>query len=330
MSTEPESNIPPDLADRVENALRALWRGDGSQLESLLDNGDEASLPLSELYKGPLNRQAVPIIGLSRHSEVRGYKIVREIGRGGMGVVFEAEQQDPRRRVALKVLAGLYSDEEHVRMFRQEIQTLARLKHPTIATIHEAGRTEAGYHFFTMELINGHSLTEYARRSDLTIEDRLKLFLTVCRAIQYAHISGVIHRDLKPSNIIVDAEGNPKILDFGLARVIDVEITITASMTRTDRIMGTLAYMSPEQTGGRLESVDSRTDVYSLGVILYELLTGQLPFVFGRTMPHEAVRIICEQQPTRPRHDRPPTDGRPRDHHPQGTGKNTATPLPNP
>ena len=291
---------PEDLADRLEGALRALWRGDGSQFEQLLDSEDSAGLRLSDLYDGALDRRAVPVVGLTRQSEVPGYQIVREIGRGGMGVVYEAEQHSPRRRVALKVLGGLYADEQHIRLFRQEIQTLARLKHPSIATIHEAGQTEEGYHFFTMELVGGAPLTEYSRKAELPLRGRLELFLKICDAIHYAHDHGVIHRDLKPSNIIVDDVGDPKILDFGLARIVDPDVTLTATATRTGRIMGTLAYMSPEQARGDSDAIDPRSDVYSLGMILYELLADRLPYVFSKIMPHEALRLICEEPPTRP------------------------------
>ncbi len=300
MGAAPDNEPPEDLADRLESALRALWRGDGSQFEQLLDSEDSAGLRLSDLYDGALDRRAVPVVGLTHQSEVPGYQIVREIGRGGMGVVYEAEQHSPRRRVALKVLGGLFGDEQHVRLFRQETQTLARLKHPSIATIHEAGQTEEGYHFFTMELVGGAPLTEYARKAELPLRGRLELFLKICDAIQYAHDHGVIHRDLKPSNIIVDDVGDPKILDFGLARIVDPDVTLTATATRTGRIMGTLAYMSPEQARGDSDAIDPRSDVYSLGMILYELLADRLPYVFTKIMPHEALRLICEEPPTRP------------------------------
>ncbi len=297
MVPAPDRESPDELANRVEHALRALWQGDSSEIEGLLEFPDNSGLRLGDLYDSALNRQAVPVVGLTHRSEVRGYRIVREIGRGGMGVVYEAEQHSPRRRVALKVLGGLYANEQHIRMFRQEIQTLARLQHPAIATIHEAGRTEEGYHFFTMELVGGVPLTEHVRKTELPLQARLELFLKICDAIQYAHDIGVIHRDLKPSNILVDQDGIPKILDFGLARVVDPDVTLTATATRTGRIMGTLAYMSPEQARGDSDAIDPRSDVYSLGLILYELLTGRLPYVFSKTMPHEALRLICEEPP---------------------------------
>jgi tetratricopeptide (TPR) repeat protein len=300
MEPPPEHEPPEELADRVDHALRALWQGDSREIEHLLELPDHSGLRLGDLYHSALHRRSVPVIGLNPPSAVHGYRIVREIGRGGMGVVYEAEQQSPRRRVALKVLGGLYADQQHVRMFHQEIQTLARLQHPTIATIHEAGQTDERYHFFTMELVSGGPLTEYVRKAKLPTRERLPLFLKICDAVQYAHDNGVIHRDLKPSNIIVDQNGNPKILDFGLARIVDPDATLTATATRTGRIMGTLAYMSPEQARGDSNAIDPRSDVYSLGMILYELLADRLPYVFSSIMPHEALRLICEEPPTPP------------------------------
>jgi tetratricopeptide (TPR) repeat protein len=300
MEPPTEHEPPEELADRVEHALRALWQGDSSEIEQLLELPDRSGLRLGDIYNSALNRRSVPVVGLTQQSAVRGYRIVREIGRGGMGVVYEAEQQSPRRRVALKVLGGPYADTQHIRMFRQEIQTLARLQHPTIATIHEAGQTQEQYHFFTMELVSGGPLTEYVRQAELSARGRLELFLKICDAVQYAHDNGVIHRDLKPSNIIVDQDGNPKILDFGLARIVDPDATLTATATRTGRIMGTLAYMSPEQARGNSDAIDPRSDVYSLGMILYELLADRLPYVFSKTLPHEALRLICEEPPTPP------------------------------
>ena len=233
--------------------------------------------------------------------EIGPYRIVRRLGVGGMGIVYEGEQSSPQRPVAIKVVkGGPAADDYHVRLFQREAQTLARLRHPAIAAIFEAGRTENGQHYFAMELVRGVPLTEYVRNRNMPLKDRLGLFRAICDAINYAHLRGVIHRDLKPNNILVDSEGNPKILDFGLARITDPDVGLMTTMTDVGKLIGTLPYMSPEEARGQSDDIDVRSDVYSLGVILYELLTDQLPLIVRRAALHEAVRIICEVVPRRP------------------------------
>ncbi len=246
---------------------------------------------------------------------IAGYRIIGLIAQGGMGVVWEAEQERPRRRVALKVMRREHQvDEVHARLFHREAETLARLKHPNIAAIYGTGHTEDGRDYIAMELVRGETLDEWQRNRPKTINDdelqlRLQVFRTICSAVNYAHQRGVIHRDLKPSNIIVgreegdeagsssDALGSSvKVLDFGLARIIDVNVAETL-MSEAGAIKGTLPYMSPEQARGEVEAIDVRTDVYALGVILYEMIAGKRPYDVTKAALVEAVRVICSEQP---------------------------------
>ncbi len=237
--------------------------------------------------------------------EIGGFRVLGKLGEGGMGIVYEAEQQSPHRRVALKVVrGGHFVDEAYLRMFRREAETLARLAHPNIAAIYEAGRTDDGQHFFTMELVLGKTLSQFVRDrqggeapSREQLKDRLKLFVTICRAVNYAHQRGVIHRDLKPSNLVVTEAGEVKVLDFGLARITDADVAAATVMSEMGIIKGTLPYMSPEQTRGDGREIDLRTDVYSLGVLLYEILSGRYPYDTQKTSIVQALRAICEEPP---------------------------------
>lgn len=240
------------------------------------------------------------------------YHLVRKLGSGGMGMVYEAEQQDVHRSVALKVVrGGEHADPFRVRLFQREVQTLARLAHPSIALLYDAGVTDMGLHYFAMELVRGSNLTEYVRRNTLPLRQRLEIFIRVCEAVGYAHQQGVIHRDLKPSNIFVierksekgktgPIERDVKVLDFGLARFTEDDGGHVTRLTETGRVMGTMPYMSPEQCRGDREVVGTRSDIYSLGVILYELLTDQSPFEIKDLPSYEAARIICEESPPKP------------------------------
>ncbi len=251
-----------------------------------------------------------------RPDTIAGYRILGQLGRGGTGVVWEAEQEHPKRKVALKVLRRDHLvDEYHTRMFQREAETLARLKHPNIAAIYESGHTDDGHDYFAMELVQGETLDRWLAGRPETIdagelELRLHLFRIICDAVHYAHQRGVIHRDLKPANIIVTPEATSlvslasvgtrpslKILDFGLARITDSDVAATA-VSEIGTIKGTLQYMSPEQARGDMDSIDTRTDVYALGVILYEMLAGRLPYEVSRAAIAEAVRVICEEPPT--------------------------------
>ncbi len=235
-------------------------------------------------------------------TRIGDYRILGFLGRGAMGVVYEAEQRSPARVVALKVVrGGAAVDDERLAMFRREIDVLARLEHPLIARIYESGRTTEGLHFFAMELVRGRTLSDYLRRDasldNAELRRRLAMLAEIAEAVNYAHQRGVIHRDLKPSNLLV-TEGEPdapvprvKILDFGLARITDGDVLATR-VTEIGVIKGTLAYMSPEQARGRPDEIDVRTDVYALGAILYEMLAGALPHDLGSLSVVEALRVI--------------------------------------
>ncbi len=247
--------------------------------------------------------------------QIGGYRVLGLLGEGAMGMVYEAEQQHPRRLVAIKVMHRFHLvDDVHARMFQREVETLGRLKHPNIAAIYESGHTEDGRDFFAMELVRGVTLDRWLaeRPSPVTSDElklRLRLFAALCQAVHYAHQRGVIHRDLKPANILVaedqtsssgSGQQTPmptvKILDFGLARFTDQDVLATLA-TEVGMIKGTLPYMSPEQARGEADAVDVRTDIYALGVILYELVAGQRPYETVRAALAEAIRVICEEPP---------------------------------
>lgn len=248
-----------------------------------------------------LAAQAIGAPAVRIPERIGDFNIVRLLGRGGQGWVFESEQKSPRRRVALKVVrGGCMVDERDSRRIRQEADMLARLKHPGIASVYQAGSTPEGQAYFAMELVEGEPLLAYARARQLPLKPRLELFLKVCAAIEYAHQQGVIHRDLKPSNILVDGNHQPKILDFGLARLTHPDPNLTATVIEAGKIMGTLQYMSPEHARGDAAAITHLSDVYSLCVILYELLTDHLPYELDSRMPHQALRVICEQTPRQP------------------------------
>lgn len=229
------------------------------------------------------------------------FAVIRPLGEGGMGVVYLAEQERPKRTVALKVIRPGLLTPRLLRRFEHESEVLAKLQHPGIASIFEAAthETPAGPQpYFAMELVEGKPLTLYAFEKKLTLEQKLELFLKVCEAVQHAHQKGVIHRDLKPSNILVSAAGQPKVLDFGIARATDdssVSANAVSMRTEAGTLVGTLPYMSPEQVNDP-SSVDVRSDVYTLGVILFELLTGKLPHALDTHTLPEAVRIIAEAE----------------------------------
>lgn len=235
------------------------------------------------------------------------YKLVRVLGEGGMGMVYLAEQEKPiRRRVALKVIKPGMDSKRVLARFEAERQALALLDHPNIAHVHQAGTTQAGRPYFVMEYVEGLPINEYCDSHKLTIKDRLGLFLQVCQAVQYAHQKGIIHRDIKPSNILISEQqgkNTPKIIDFGIAKAIHQPLIDRTFDTEQDQLFGTPEYMSPEQTEPKARDIDTRTDVYSLGIVLYELLAGGLPFDpddFRRGGIDHIRKVIREQDPKPP------------------------------
>ncbi|HPF39745.1 MAG TPA: serine/threonine-protein kinase [Phycisphaerae bacterium] len=301
-----------EIRDRVERML-AVETTDGA-LFAGSKHGIGAMILSDEL--------AEPTIGDRTPNRIGRYTIIRELGRGGMGVVYEAEQENPKRRVALKVIRQAFGSEQLMSRFRQEAHVLGQLRHPGIAQIIEAGSADidgAGVSYFTMEFIAGAPIDEFAE--SLGVRERVELMARVCEAVQHAHQRGVIHRDLKPANILVmeesavtgtrsfgdgssrvflDSIGQPKILDFGIARLVDADVQVTTIETRAGQIVGTLGYMSPEQVEGAGAQLDTRCDVYALGVILYRLLTGRMPHDLRGKPLAEAARIIHEDEPSRP------------------------------
>jgi WD40 repeat protein/predicted Ser/Thr protein kinase len=230
---------------------------------------------------------------------VARYRVVRLLSEGGMGTVYEAEQDNPRRTVALKVIRPGLASDFLLQRFAREAQILGRLHHPGIAQVYDAGVAAGGQPYFAMELIAGVPLDRYAREQALDARGRLGLIARVCDAVQHAHEQGVIHRDLKPSNILVEPSGQPRVLDFGVARAADLDVTAAEGHTRTGQLIGTLSYMSPEQASGDPSALDPRGDVYALGVILYELLAHRLPYSLDGLPLPEAARVIREQEPSR-------------------------------
>jgi serine/threonine protein kinase len=227
-----------------------------------------------------------------------GFLVLHAIGSGGMGVVYAAQQDRPRRTVAIKVLRRGYRHPEILQRFEREAEILGRLQHPGIAQVYafHPGDRSAPAHL-VMELVAGPPLTDYARSERLPAAARVQLILKVAGAIQHAHDRGIVHRDLKPANVLVTDGGQPKVLDFGIARAVGNDMPRLTVQTAHGQLMGTLAYMSPEQLRGRSEEVDGRSDVYALGVLLYRLLADRAPFDIGDLTWPEAIQRVLESEP---------------------------------
>src|SRR6476619_346263 len=234
--------------------------------------------------------------------ELGDYELLEEVGRGGQGVVFRARQKSLNRTVALKVISlGKWASKAHLKRFRLEAEAAAKLEHPGIVPIHEVGERD-GSCYFSMKFVEGGQLDEVVRRTPISIRQAAELIAKVARTVHYAHEHGILHRDIKPGNILLDAKGEPHLTDFGLARLVESE----SSVTHTLEVLGTPSYMAPEQAVGNNTAVSSVTDVYGLGAVLYQLLTGQPPFAGGTT--YETIKLLLDTEPRQPRQLNPKID----------------------
>lgn len=283
--------------EQLRTRVRALLQAHRDP-ESFLDN-PAFEMDQTVQYEGAIQEQAGTTVG--------PYKLLQQIGEGGMGVVFMAEQTHPvQRRVALKIVKPGMDSRQVIARFEAERQALALMDHPNIAKVLDAGTTEGGRPYFVMELVKGVPVTEYCDQHKMTLEQRLELFMPVCQAVQHAHQKGVIHRDLKPSNVLIaayDGKPVPKVIDFGVAKATGPKLTDKTMFTEFGSVIGTLEYMSPEQAELNQLDVDTRSDVYALGVLLYELLTGTTPLEKRRLKEsalHEVLRFIREEEPPKP------------------------------
>ena len=302
----------PELLERIEKLLKDC-APDAQPPMSTIDAPHPtapSTTPTADEGFAPTIAHDGPIGGApsdSQDSVIAGrYTLVRVIGEGGMGSVYLATQSEPiKRDVALKLIKSGADSKAVLARFEAERQALAMMDHPGIARVYDGGTTDAGQPFFVMELVNGVPLTDYCDEQRLDVQARLELFVLVCQAVQHAHQKGVIHRDLKPGNVLVtevDGRPTPKVIDFGVAKAIEQKLT-DQTLVEVGAIVGTPAYMSPEQADPAGEGIDTRTDVYALGVMLYELLVGAPPLEpkqFRQAAILEMLRMVREVDPPRP------------------------------
>src|SRR5437016_3266044 len=244
-------------------------------------------------------RSASPIPATARFAEMLGelgdYELLEEVGRGGQGVVFRARQKSLNRTVALKVISlGQWATKAHLKRFRLEAEAAASLDHPCIVPIYEVGERD-GQCYFSMKFVEGGQLDEVVKHTPISIRQAAELIAKVARTVHYAHSHGILHRDIKPGNILLDIKGEPHLTDFGLARLVESESTVT----RTLEVLGTPSYMAPEPASGNNAAISSVTDIYGLGAVLYQLLTGQPPFAGGST--YESIKLLLDTEPKQPR-----------------------------
>ena len=302
----------PNLRRRIEALLQShATVGDFLDMPAAEQLAAGSGMPADRGFSGaglasPERSEAdVPLdfLAPSRRPDSLGrlghYEVLEVIGQGGMGTVYKAEQDSPRRTVALKVVRPGFASPAIVKRFNHEAQILGRLHHPGIAQVYEAGLADDGQPYFAMEFIHGLPLDEFARRRGLDLTARVGLLARVCDAVQHAHDQGVIHRDLKPANILVEETGQPKVLDFGVARATGADLLTMTGLTQAGQLIGTPDYMSPEQVGADPAAIDHRTDVYALGVILFELAAHRLPYQLENRPLAETARLIQEQDPPR-------------------------------
>ena len=287
-----DSFPPPELVDKLLAAIEANDRSQQTELYRLhpeLQDWSDCLDVLNQFARAiPEAKLATPDLGK--------FELLEEIGRGGMGVVYRARQLDLQRVVAVKmILSHQLATAEEVRRFQIEARAAACLRHPNIVAIHEIGERD-GRHYFVMDFVSGESLAKRVSRGPLSVEEASRLLIGIALAIQHLHTQGIIHRDIKPSNILLDEQGQPFVTDFGLAKIFDTD----DGQTRTGAIIGTPSYMSPEQAAGRNQLISPRSDVYSLGAMFYEMLTGRPPFQEANVL--DTLVQVLEGEPTLPRH----------------------------